>query len=192
MHALRRKVYGRRCFRRANKGEFSFVYSTGFDSCSSFGKFESMCFNLLLTLGALVMDLLSPDTVLLGRLPCSEGTPSWSGHCRALSTRRSWPSGPSTSSLLGCGRPEPWTSPAAPRIGEERSIRCLLLRVCPSVTAYPAFLNNTPVVAMGIPVIRGWCKRHGVSPQSYSCRCRSPQFWADPAPSSGRRQTCRA
>jgi di/tricarboxylate transporter len=34
----------------------------------------------------------------------------------------------------------------------------------PFVTVYSAFLNNTPVVAMGIPAIRGWCKRHGVSP----------------------------
>jgi len=49
-------------------------------------------------------------------------------------------------------------------LGEEKSIRRLLLRMCPSVTVYSAFLNNTPVVAMGIPAIRGWCKRHGVSP----------------------------
>lgn len=49
-------------------------------------------------------------------------------------------------------------------LGETRSIRRLLLRMCPSVTLYSAFLNNTPVVAMGIPAIRGWCKRHGVSP----------------------------
>lgn len=49
-------------------------------------------------------------------------------------------------------------------LGETRSIRRLLLRMCPSVTLYSAFLNNTPVVAMGIPAIRGWSKRHGVSP----------------------------
>lgn len=49
-------------------------------------------------------------------------------------------------------------------LGGEKSIRRLLLRMCPSVTVYSAFLNNTPVVAMGIPAIRGWCRRHGVSP----------------------------
>jgi len=49
-------------------------------------------------------------------------------------------------------------------LGEEKSIRRLLLRMCPSVTVYSALLNNTPVVAMGIPAIRGWCRRHGVSP----------------------------
>jgi di/tricarboxylate transporter len=49
-------------------------------------------------------------------------------------------------------------------LGEEKRTRRLLLRMCPSVTVYSAFLNNTPVVAMGIPAIRGWCQRHGVSP----------------------------
>lgn len=49
-------------------------------------------------------------------------------------------------------------------LGEPKGIQRLLLRMCPSVTVYSAFLNNTPVVAMGIPAIRGWCRRHGVSP----------------------------
>ena len=49
-------------------------------------------------------------------------------------------------------------------LGDENNVRRLLLRMCPSVTVYSAFLNNTPVVAMGIPAIRGWCQRHGVSP----------------------------
>lgn len=49
-------------------------------------------------------------------------------------------------------------------LGKGRDVRRLLLRMCPSVTVYSAFLNNTPVVAMGIPAIRGWCQRHGVSP----------------------------
>jgi len=51
-------------------------------------------------------------------------------------------------------------------LGEGTTPRRLLLRMCPSVTLYSAFLNNTSVVAMGIPAIRGWCKRHGVSPST--------------------------
>lgn len=39
---------------------------------------------------------------------------------------------------------------------ETRSIQRILLRLCPSVSLYSAFLNNTPVVAMGIPAIRRW------------------------------------
>ncbi len=49
-------------------------------------------------------------------------------------------------------------------LGKAKSTRRLLLRMCPAVTLYSAFLNNTPVVAMGVPAIRGWCRRHGVSP----------------------------
>lgn len=49
-------------------------------------------------------------------------------------------------------------------LGQGGSTRSLLLRMCPPVTAYSAFLNNTPVVAMGIPAVRSWCQRHNVSP----------------------------
>jgi len=54
---------------------FSFVHSTRFETCSSSSKPESMDVDLLLTFGVLVavfiglvMDLLSPDGVLLGSL----------------------------------------------------------------------------------------------------------------------------
>ncbi|NGP75911.1 SLC13 family permease [Balneolaceae bacterium YR4-1] len=45
---------------------------------------------------------------------------------------------------------------------ETRSIRRILIRLCPSVTLYSAFLNNTPIVAMGIPAIRSWSKKNRV------------------------------
>lgn len=35
-----------------------------------------------------------------------------------------------------------------------------LLRMTPIVAAASAFLNNTPVVAMGVPCARGWARRH--------------------------------
>lgn len=41
-------------------------------------------------------------------------------------------------------------------------IRKLLLRMCPGITTYSAFLNNTPVVAMGIPAIRRWARKYRV------------------------------
>ncbi|MFB6271791.1 MAG: SLC13 family permease [Salinibacter sp.] len=132
-----------------------------------------MSFDLLLTLGvllvvfvALVMDLLSPDAVLLAGLVVLVlgGVIELE---RALK-------GFANSTLLALG--SLYVVAAALQetgaldiassyvLGEEHSIRRLLLRMCPSVTTYSAFLNNTPVVAMGIPAIRGWCKRHGVSP----------------------------
>lgn len=44
-----------------------------------------------------------------------------------------------------------------------QNIRKILLRMCPSVTVYSGFLNNTPIVAMGIPTIRHWSRKYNVS-----------------------------
>lgn len=46
--------------------------------------------------------------------------------------------------------------------GETRSIQRILLRLSPSVTVYSAFLNNTPVVAMGIPAIKSWAQKNHI------------------------------
>ena len=132
-----------------------------------------MSFDLLLTLGvlvvvfvALLLDLLSADAVLLGGVivVVLGGVIELD---RALQ-------GFGNSTLLALGSlyvvaaalRETGALDIASRyvLGEEQNIRRLLLRMCPSVTVYSAFLNNTPVVAMGIPAIRGWCRRHGVSP----------------------------
>lgn len=40
-----------------------------------------------------------------------------------------------------------------------KNIRKILLRMCPGVSLYSGFLNNTPVVAMGIPAIRRWARK---------------------------------
>ncbi len=45
--------------------------------------------------------------------------------------------------------------------GDQR-IRRILLRMCPGVTVYSAFLNNTPIVAMGIPAIRRWSRKNNI------------------------------
>lgn len=45
---------------------------------------------------------------------------------------------------------------------ETKSIQRILLRLCPSVSTYSAFLNNTPIVAMGIPAIRSWSKKNNI------------------------------
>ena len=43
----------------------------------------------------------------------------------------------------------------------DRGPRYTLLRMTPIVAVTSAFLNNTPVVAMGVPSARGWARRHG-------------------------------
>lgn len=40
----------------------------------------------------------------------------------------------------------------------------ILARLCPQVAALSAFLNNTAVVAMLLPIVSDWCRRHRVSP----------------------------
>jgi len=45
---------------------------------------------------------------------------------------------------------------------KSKKIRRILIRLCPSVSIYSAFLNNTPVVAMGIPAIRSWSQKNRI------------------------------
>ena len=49
-------------------------------------------------------------------------------------------------------------------LGRPRTARDAQIRMMLPVTAFSAFLNNTPVVAMFIPVVNDWCKRAGLSP----------------------------
>ena len=49
-------------------------------------------------------------------------------------------------------------------LGEERNLRSALARMSVAVTTSSAFLNNTPIVAMGIPAVRNWAREHGFSP----------------------------
>lgn len=49
-------------------------------------------------------------------------------------------------------------------LGRARTERGVTLRLAGSVTGMSAFLNNTPIVAMFIPILTRWCSKNGVSP----------------------------
>ena len=49
-------------------------------------------------------------------------------------------------------------------LGRPRSVRGAQLRLIVPVTLLSAFINNTPVVAMYLPIVRDWAKRIRVSP----------------------------
>jgi len=49
-------------------------------------------------------------------------------------------------------------------LGKAKTERGILLRMAGSVTGMSAFLNNTPIVAMFIPIITDWCKKHRIEP----------------------------
>ena len=60
-------------------------------------------------------------------------------------------------------------------LGRARTERGAMVRMALSVTGMSAFLNNTPIVSMFIPIVQEWCKRRQVSPSrlllplSYFC-----------------------
>jgi di/tricarboxylate transporter len=49
-------------------------------------------------------------------------------------------------------------------LGRARTEASVLRRMAMTVTTMSAFMNNTPLVAMFMPVISSWCKSHRVSP----------------------------
>lgn len=49
-------------------------------------------------------------------------------------------------------------------LGSAKSERSVLFRLAAVVTPMSAFLNNTPIAAMFVPVVIDWCRRHDVAP----------------------------
>lgn len=49
-------------------------------------------------------------------------------------------------------------------LGRANTERGVIARMSVVATGISAFMNNTPVVAMLLPVLIGWCRRHRVSP----------------------------
>jgi len=52
-------------------------------------------------------------------------------------------------------------------LGKANSERGALLRMAGSVTGMSAFLNNTPIVAMFVPIISDWCRKHRFEPSRF-------------------------
>ncbi|WP_022834694.1 SLC13 family permease [Salisaeta longa] len=129
----------------------------------------SVAFMLLLlvvVLTALMLDWLSPDAVLVagllativaGIIPLERAMRGF-GNSTLLALGSLY--------VVAAGLRETGALDRASNfiLGSTPDVQRILLRMCPSVTVYSAFLNNTPVVAMGIPAIRSWCRRNDVSP----------------------------
>eukprot|EP00741_Cyanophora_paradoxa_P024707 tig00000282_g23851.t1 len=52
-------------------------------------------------------------------------------------------------------------------LGSPKNMRWALLRMCAACVFLSTFLNNTPIVAMMIPIISSWCKRTGFAPSYF-------------------------
>ena len=48
--------------------------------------------------------------------------------------------------------------------GRARTEKAGLVRMAAPVAGMSAFFNNTPIVAMLMPVVSDWCRKHGISP----------------------------
>lgn len=120
---------------------------------------------LFLTIIALASDLWSPDAVLLTAVAIVTAS--------GVITIEQAAMGFGNSTLLALGSLYVLAaalreSGALDRASElilgkgTRRIRKILIRLCPSVSIYSAFLNNTPIVAMGIPAIRSWSQKNRI------------------------------
>ena len=122
---------------------------------------------IVLAFTALAFDLLSPDSVLLsavaiitifGVITIEEAVQQF-GNTTIVALASLYVI---AASLRNAG--------ALDRAGElilgqgGHSIRKILLRMCPGISIYSGFLNNTPIVAMGIPAIRRWGRKYNISP----------------------------
>lgn len=120
---------------------------------------------LFLTIIALASDLWSPDAVLLTAVAIVTAS--------GVITIEQAAMGFGNSTLLALGSLYVLAaalreSGALDRASElilgkgTRRVRRILIRLCPSVSVYSAFLNNTPIVAMGIPAIRSWSQKNRI------------------------------
>ena len=127
---------------------------------------------IALALLAMVRNWAGPDLALLGALAVVTAVGAASGSPRL-------PSPPEM--VAGFGHPAPITVGvlfivveglvrtgammriSVPLMGLPRSAREGQLRLMPPVAGLSAFLNNTPVVAMFMPVVDDWCRKSGIA-----------------------------
>jgi len=120
---------------------------------------------LVLTFVALVLDLWSPDAILLTALALVTVSGVLSLEQAFLGFGNTTIIALGSLYVVGGALRESGALDRASEfiLGKEtRSIQRILLRLCPSVSIYSAFLNNTPIVAMGIPAIRSWSQKNHV------------------------------
>ncbi|HWP91996.1 MAG TPA: SLC13 family permease [Thermodesulfobacteriota bacterium] len=124
---------------------------------------------IMLTIGSLIFTRISPDLILVGALTV------------LLAARVVSP----TEALSGLSNPGLATvgvlyvvvaglrdTGAVSAIGQwllgrPKSIIAAQLRLMLPIASISAFLNNTPIVAMMVPVVEEWCKRNQFSPSKF-------------------------
>lgn len=120
---------------------------------------------LVLTIIALVSDLWSPDAVLLTAVAVITASGVITLEQAAMGFGNTTLLALGSLYVLAAALRESGALDRASRLilgkGTKR-VRRILIRLCPSVSVYSAFLNNTPIVAMGIPAIRSWSQKNRI------------------------------
>jgi len=119
-----------------------------------------------LTIAALAREILSPDVLLFGALVVlvAAGVLDFEAALRGFSNPVLLTIAGLlvvASGLKGTGALEVVTDLV---LGTARTLRQALVRLTGTTVVASAFLNNTPIVAMGIPVVTRWGRRRGLAP----------------------------
>lgn len=120
---------------------------------------------LFLTIVALATDLWSPDAVLLTAVAIVTASGVITLEQAAIGFGNTTLLALGSLYVLAAALRESGALDRASRfiLGKgTKKVRKILIRLCPSVAVYSAFLNNTPVVAMGIPAIRSWSQKNRI------------------------------
>jgi len=119
----------------------------------------------------LVRNLAGPDTILLGGMTIlmslgvfSERLPSVPQFAGAFGNQGLITIGVLFVVAEGLSRTGAMTLVTQPMLGRPRSVGGAQLRLLGPVALLSAFLNNTPIVAMFLPVVRDWCRKTGLAP----------------------------
>lgn len=120
---------------------------------------------------ALVRGLAGPDTILLGGMTIlvalgvfSEAFPTATEAVRGFGNEAVVTIGVLFVIAEGLSRTGAMELATRRLLGRPETVRGAQLRMLPAVMGLSAFLNNTPIVAMFIPVTSDWCKKTGLSP----------------------------
>ncbi len=128
---------------------------------------------VVLLLVALARNWSGPDIILLGGLSLLVTAGLFSADGKLPTAGKAFlgfgNSGPITVGVLyvvvaGLVKTGAMTLITQPLLGMPKTALGAQLRLLLPVGTLSAFLNNTPVVAMFIPVVQDWCKKTGISP----------------------------
>lgn len=115
---------------------------------------------------AMVRNLAAPDMILMGGVACLLGA-------GVLTPEQAFAGFSNTGMLTiavlfvvsaGVQRTGGLDAVVTRMLGRPNSLAAAQLRLMLPVSAFSAFLNNTPVVAMMVPIVGAWARRTGISP----------------------------